>query len=246
MKSCAIRSAKWMPCNRRRIRAFRCRAICTATQRLNSRGVNLADPAQLDELLAGMRQANARVMDCCADRRAASASPGPVTAVTNPANRTEVDRHCHRCRRGGGRRGDHGCSGGAAGMERDCRGERGSILLQAADLFEKNLPELVAYCVREGGRSIPDSISEVREAVDFLRYYAERAQADFAAGLQLPGPDRREQRAAAARPRRLRLHQSVEFSARHLHRPGRGRAGRGQCRDRQAGGADAADCCARH
>ena len=42
--------------------------------------------------------------------------------------------------------------------------------------------------MREGGRTIPDSISEVREAVDFLRYYAERARSEFGPGVRLPGP----------------------------------------------------------
>ncbi len=50
------------------------------------------------------------------------------------------------------------------------------------------MPELIAFCVREGGRTIPDSISEVREAVDFLRYYADRARSEFGAGVRLPGP----------------------------------------------------------
>ena len=65
-------------------------------------------------------------------------------------------------------------------------------------------------------------------------------------------PDRRKQRAAPARPRRLRLHQPVEFPAGDLHRPGRRRAGRRQRGRRQAGRADAAGrraqrcaCCTR-
>jgi RHH-type proline utilization regulon transcriptional repressor/proline dehydrogenase/delta 1-pyrroline-5-carboxylate dehydrogenase len=66
--------------------------------------------------------------------------------------------------------------------------DRAAILMRAADLFEAKLPELVAYCCREGGRTIPDSISEVREAVDFLRYYAERAKEDFGEDRKLPGP----------------------------------------------------------
>ena len=74
--------------------------------------------------------------------------------------------------------------------------ERAEVLERAADLFESRMPELVAFCAREGGRTIPDSISEVREAVDFLRYYADRARAEFGPGVRLPGPDRREQRAA--------------------------------------------------
>ena len=43
-------------------------------------------------------------------------------------------------------------------------------------------------CVREAGKTVPDSIAEVREAVDFLRYYAARARQDFGAPVRLPGP----------------------------------------------------------
>src|SRR5690606_15347015 len=66
--------------------------------------------------------------------------------------------------------------------------ERAEILERAADLDEAHMPELMAYCVREGGRTIVDSMSEVREAVDFLRYYADRARAELGSGLRLPGP----------------------------------------------------------
>jgi RHH-type proline utilization regulon transcriptional repressor/proline dehydrogenase/delta 1-pyrroline-5-carboxylate dehydrogenase len=50
------------------------------------------------------------------------------------------------------------------------------------------MPVRVAFWGRDGGRTIPDSISEVREAIDFLRYYADRARAEFGPGLRLPGP----------------------------------------------------------
>jgi RHH-type proline utilization regulon transcriptional repressor/proline dehydrogenase/delta 1-pyrroline-5-carboxylate dehydrogenase len=65
--------------------------------------------------------------------------------------------------------------------------ERAAILERVGDLFEARLAELVALIVREGGRTIPDAVSEVREAVDFCRYYAHRARADFM-GTLLPGP----------------------------------------------------------
>src|SRR6185437_14082085 len=42
--------------------------------------------------------------------------------------------------------------------------------------------------IREGGRTIPNALSELREAVDFCRYYAARARADFTAPERLPGP----------------------------------------------------------
>lgn len=65
--------------------------------------------------------------------------------------------------------------------------ERAEILERAADLFEENMPEFIAVINQEGGRCIMDCISEVREAVDFCRYYAYRAREDLTP-LALPGP----------------------------------------------------------
>jgi RHH-type proline utilization regulon transcriptional repressor/proline dehydrogenase/delta 1-pyrroline-5-carboxylate dehydrogenase len=65
--------------------------------------------------------------------------------------------------------------------------QRASILLRAADLMEARAPQFIARCVREAGRSVPDSIAEVREAVDFLRYYARRAIDEFAHPRVLAG-----------------------------------------------------------
>jgi RHH-type proline utilization regulon transcriptional repressor/proline dehydrogenase/delta 1-pyrroline-5-carboxylate dehydrogenase len=49
---------------------------------------------------------------------------------------------------------------------------RAAILARSADLFEQNMVELMALAVREAGKSLPNAIAEIREAVDFLRYYA--------------------------------------------------------------------------
>ena len=66
--------------------------------------------------------------------------------------------------------------------------ERATQLRKAADLIEANRAALMALCVMEAGRGIADSASEVREAVDFLRYYAHEGERLFGAPLQLPGP----------------------------------------------------------
>jgi RHH-type proline utilization regulon transcriptional repressor/proline dehydrogenase/delta 1-pyrroline-5-carboxylate dehydrogenase len=58
----------------------------------------------------------------------------------------------------------------------------------AADRLERDTARFVAICVAEAGKTVPDSIAEVREAVDFLRYYAARAEADFGRPQALPGP----------------------------------------------------------
>ena len=65
---------------------------------------------------------------------------------------------------------------------------RAACLDRAADLMEQRRAEIVALCIREAGKTIGDAIAELREAVDFCRYYAARARADFSAPQQLPGP----------------------------------------------------------
>ncbi|MDB5541797.1 MAG: bifunctional proline dehydrogenase/L-glutamate gamma-semialdehyde dehydrogenase [Devosia sp.] len=55
--------------------------------------------------------------------------------------------------------------------------ERALLLRQVADLYEDNAAEFYALCAREAGKTLADAVSEVREAVDFLRYYAAEAEA---------------------------------------------------------------------
>jgi RHH-type proline utilization regulon transcriptional repressor/proline dehydrogenase/delta 1-pyrroline-5-carboxylate dehydrogenase len=64
--------------------------------------------------------------------------------------------------------------------------ERAAILRGAADLYEANAEEFFALATREAGKTLADGVAEVREAVDFMRYYAaEAAAAD--AGTQARG-----------------------------------------------------------
>ena len=53
---------------------------------------------------------------------------------------------------------------------------RAALLEKAADAYEENAGELFALLAREAGKSLPDAISELREAVDFLRFYAIEAR----------------------------------------------------------------------
>ena len=54
---------------------------------------------------------------------------------------------------------------------------RANLLRAVADLYEANRPELFALLAREAGKTWADAVAEVREAVDFLRYYAAEAEA---------------------------------------------------------------------
>jgi RHH-type proline utilization regulon transcriptional repressor/proline dehydrogenase/delta 1-pyrroline-5-carboxylate dehydrogenase len=63
---------------------------------------------------------------------------------------------------------------------------RARVLERAADLFEQELPALVALAVRESGKTLANAVGEVREAVDYLRYYPARLRAEFSQGGQHP------------------------------------------------------------
>ena len=68
---------------------------------------------------------------------------------------------------------------------------RANLLERAADLYEEHAEEFFSLCTREAGKTLIDAVLEVREAVDFLRFYASEARRQFTKPLPLPGPDRR-------------------------------------------------------
>jgi len=156
-------------------------------ERRNSLGVHLANGAVLHDMAARMEHVSRRPW-VATPLIGGSERGGTSAAIRNPA--------------------DHGDHVGAvisasaddvrAAVEIAVRAQpdwdgtpaavRADVLDRTAELFEENLPEFVAMCVREAGKSVPDGIAEVREAVDFLRYYAARARHEFAGPLRLPGP----------------------------------------------------------
>jgi RHH-type proline utilization regulon transcriptional repressor/proline dehydrogenase/delta 1-pyrroline-5-carboxylate dehydrogenase len=156
-------------------------------ERANSAGIDLTDRYALHELRDGLAAALATpamagpivggkeiagraapVFDPSDQRRpvgsVVSADPGAVEAALAVASRA------------------------AAEWGRIPVAERAAVLERAADAYEADRFGLMALIIREGGRTIPAALSEVREAADYLRYYASRARADFAEPLALPGP----------------------------------------------------------
>jgi len=66
--------------------------------------------------------------------------------------------------------------------------ERAAALDRLADLLEADMAGLMALCVWEAGKTLPDAMADVREAVDFCRYYAQQARERLASPTLLPGP----------------------------------------------------------
>lgn len=65
---------------------------------------------------------------------------------------------------------------------------RAQMLETAADLMEERFAEFMALATREAGKTANDAVAEIREAVDFLRYYAVQARKNFDRPIVLPGP----------------------------------------------------------
>ncbi|HEY0817959.1 MAG TPA: L-glutamate gamma-semialdehyde dehydrogenase [Rhizobacter sp.] len=76
---------------------------------------------------------------------------------------------------------------GHAAWNRTSLSARAQVLRRAADMLDARLPEFCGLLVREAHKTLGDAIAEVREAVDFCRYYAEQAEERLAA-QSLPGP----------------------------------------------------------
>jgi RHH-type proline utilization regulon transcriptional repressor/proline dehydrogenase/delta 1-pyrroline-5-carboxylate dehydrogenase len=156
--------------------------------RRNSRGVNLSDPSGLAGLARAMRDASGRSWRA-APIVGGREVPGAAEAdVCNPADRRNVVGAVREATADAVASAARLAAGAQPDWDRVPADERGHILEGAADLFESHAPELMALAVREAGKTIPDAVSEVREAVDYLRYYAQCAREDFAAPRRMPGP----------------------------------------------------------
>ncbi len=79
-------------------------------------------------------------------------------------------------------------AGSANAWRRRCVAERADLLRGASDALEAASAEFMYLLCREGGRCLNDAHLEVREAVDFLRYYAFQAEQTLTADQPLPGP----------------------------------------------------------
>ncbi|WP_431856339.1 bifunctional proline dehydrogenase/L-glutamate gamma-semialdehyde dehydrogenase PutA [Azospirillum sp.] len=155
-------------------------------ERRNSRGLDFSDPMQTEPLLRRMEQAQATPWSA-APLVGGKPQEGAERAVLDPAGGRVVGTVVEASDRDVG----HALAV-ASRVARDWANtpaeRRATVLERAGDLLEWHRAELMALCVREAGKTIPDALAEVREAVDFCRYYAARARIDFTLPRVLPGP----------------------------------------------------------
>ncbi len=155
-------------------------------QRRNSRGVNLFDPLALSALARSLETA-ARKEWRAAPLVAGVECGGPGREIRSPTDRRAVVGEVVEAETSDVARTLQIAVEAAQKWEATSVETRARAADRAADLMEAHDAELIWLCVREGGRCIPDAVAEVREAVDYCRYYAELARTTFAEQA-LPGP----------------------------------------------------------
>ncbi|MGB4100803.1 MAG: bifunctional proline dehydrogenase/L-glutamate gamma-semialdehyde dehydrogenase PutA [Alphaproteobacteria bacterium] len=156
-------------------------------ERLNSSGLDLTDPDVTGPLLADMQSAWAKEWVAAPVIDGVVSPQGIGAAVDDPGHTARHAGKCYAATSAQIAKAFIGAEKGYVDWSRQSVEARAVILEKFADLLEKNSARLMALLVREGGKTIPDSLSEVREAVDFCRYYAARARHDCAP-VTLPGP----------------------------------------------------------
>ena len=155
--------------------------------RRNSRGFNLEDRRILGGLLADMDDRTVKPLVASAIVGGIY-SGGTAKPVTNPADRRVELGSCRWSDRADVDKAVELGKKAQPAWDEAGADKRAVILERAADLFETNATELMALCIREAGKTLPDAQSELREAVDFLRYYAAEARKSFGAPDELTGP----------------------------------------------------------
>ncbi len=156
-------------------------------ERPNSAGVNLADGREQKRLAAACREALTQPL-VAAPIVGGKEIAGARRPVRSPADLGRVVGEAVEADAALATRAIGIAAAAHSGWDAVPAGERAAMLRAAADRLEQDAARFVAICVAEAGKTVPDSIAEVREAVDFLRYYAARAEESFGRPLALPGP----------------------------------------------------------
>jgi RHH-type proline utilization regulon transcriptional repressor/proline dehydrogenase/delta 1-pyrroline-5-carboxylate dehydrogenase len=150
---------------------------------LDAAGVRRALVADIETALESAAFAAAPVLD-----GEAQAPPGDGAAVLCPHDRRRSIGTVHVADAAQIERAIQGAAAATHAWERLGGPARAEILEKAADLYERDRARLMAAIVREAGKTLENAQSDLREAVDFLRYYAAEARRLFAGPTTLEGP----------------------------------------------------------
>lgn len=155
-------------------------------KRINSSGVEFGDRVALDALLKGV----------ATDTTQPHAKPlidgtsltGSTRDIVSPIDTTTVVGRVTDATPAMATRAIQTAMAGFPAWSATPACDRARALETAANLLEQRRAHFIALLQREGGKTLDDALSEVREAIDFCRYYAEQGRKLFGADQPLPGP----------------------------------------------------------
>jgi RHH-type proline utilization regulon transcriptional repressor/proline dehydrogenase/delta 1-pyrroline-5-carboxylate dehydrogenase len=154
-------------------------------QRLNSRGIEFGEHAALERLLIDIAGETARVMAApLIDGRAID---GPSRPVQSPIDGAAIGSVIEATPT----QAAQAIASARAGFRRwgaTAARARAKLLETTADLLEQRAARFIALLQCEGGKTLDDALSEVREAIDFCRYYAAQGSKLFGEDEAMPGP----------------------------------------------------------
>ncbi|MET3647623.1 bifunctional proline dehydrogenase/L-glutamate gamma-semialdehyde dehydrogenase PutA [Phyllobacterium ifriqiyense] len=153
-------------------------------KRTNSAGVELGDRKALAGLLSGIARASKSVKAVpLIDGKPSGKMQDVISPVNGTAIGSVVFATAEEAAKAVGI-----ARKGFVSWSRTAVETRAKALEKAADLLEGNRDQMLDLLSREAGKTLDDGIAEIREAVDFCRYYAAEARRQFAADKIMPGP----------------------------------------------------------
>jgi RHH-type proline utilization regulon transcriptional repressor/proline dehydrogenase/delta 1-pyrroline-5-carboxylate dehydrogenase len=155
-------------------------------QRKNSRGIEFGDRAALDKLLSAVAAetvpvAAATLINGQTGAGVARQIVSPIDQTTQVGSLIEPTLEDVNATMAAAR-------DGFVSWSRTSADARAKILERAGDLLEQRSARFIALLQCEGGKTLDDAVSEVREAIDFCRYYAAQGRDLFGADKPMPGP----------------------------------------------------------
>jgi RHH-type proline utilization regulon transcriptional repressor/proline dehydrogenase/delta 1-pyrroline-5-carboxylate dehydrogenase len=147
-------------------------------ERLNAAGIDLCNEDALERLAAAL-SASARIPWRATPTSAGETSAAAPTVIRNPAEREDVVGNVVAASSVEIDRALEVAASVASMWQAVAPNERAAILLRAADAMERQMATLMGLAVREAGKSFANAAAEVREAVDYLRYYALQVRERF-------------------------------------------------------------------
>ena len=159
-------------------------------ERKNSMGINLADVATLKSLENELEQLKKNKITATPLIPGYKNPQGHLVAkdIYSPAKQDFLVGHCVHANQQDVELALSNAQGSFSDWNNTDVYKRSIMINKVADLMQQNQVILMHLLRHEAGKSLADSISEVKEAVDFCRYYAHHANQRMANSIKLPGP----------------------------------------------------------